>query len=44
MLMTYDASVEGMSKKLFSAELTVHDSAIQTQKEIKRAQFYRFTH
>jgi len=47
MLMTYDASVEVMNKqKLFPAEQTVHDSALQTQQQewVKRGQFYRFTH
>ena len=43
MLMTYDASVEAMNKqKLFSAEHTVRDSALQTQQKqwVKRAQFF----
>ena len=36
MLMTYDASVEVMNKrKLFSAEHTVDDSALQTQQKTK---------
>ena len=46
MLMTYDAGVEVMNdKKLFSAEHTGHNSALQTQQKhrVKRAQFYRFT-
>ena len=43
MLMTYDASVEVMNKqKLFSAEHTVRDSALQTQQKqwVKRAKFF----
>jgi len=43
--MTYDTSLEVTNKeKVFLAEHTVHDSALETQQKqsVKRAQFYRF--